>query len=219
MPADLCTVAEATDAWQHSEVQERRRTGGSPLLAGRMQQSPQGRHARDAVPDRRRAHCRRTRAGGAAPSSLTSPSTPSPLSSGVPVPLSRRRFLSVLVVAGTAGSASACGGGGQDTSGAGSGAEGTSAPVTAVTIVSTESLFDVTKVTVPVGVPVTFTYDNRDTGVPHNLHVSGNGLDTLTPVKPGDIVQTLIVTFPRAGAYDYVCDVHPVSMQGVITAL
>ncbi|MDQ3611473.1 MAG: site-specific integrase [Actinomycetota bacterium] len=30
------TFAEATDAWQHAEVQERRRTGGSSLLAGRM---------------------------------------------------------------------------------------------------------------------------------------------------------------------------------------
>jgi hypothetical protein len=30
------TFEEATDAWQHAEVQERRRTGGSSLLAGRM---------------------------------------------------------------------------------------------------------------------------------------------------------------------------------------
>ncbi|MBC7374378.1 MAG: hypothetical protein H7323_10360 [Frankiales bacterium] len=30
------TFAEAADAWQHAEVAERRRTGGSTLLAGRM---------------------------------------------------------------------------------------------------------------------------------------------------------------------------------------
>lgn len=30
------TFVEATDAWQHAEVQERRRTGGSSVLAGRM---------------------------------------------------------------------------------------------------------------------------------------------------------------------------------------
>ena len=30
------TIEEAADSWQHAEVQERRRTGGSSLLAGRM---------------------------------------------------------------------------------------------------------------------------------------------------------------------------------------
>lgn len=30
------TFDEATDDWQHTEVQERRGTGGSSLLAGRM---------------------------------------------------------------------------------------------------------------------------------------------------------------------------------------
>lgn len=34
--ATFDTFPEATDAWQHAETQERRRTGGSSLLAGRM---------------------------------------------------------------------------------------------------------------------------------------------------------------------------------------
>ena len=138
------------------------------------------------------------------------------------MPISRRRFLSAVVLAGASGAVSGCGGSSTeseadaplpgDTLGA------PDAPVTSATIVSPDSSFDVTTVHVPVGRPVEFTYDNRHEGVPHNLHVSGNGLDSLTPVRPGPIIQELTVTFPEAGRYDYICDVHAESMRGVVIA-
>ena len=138
-----------------------------------------------------------------------------------PVPLSRRRFLSALALVGASGALAGCGDSSrastpESLSGETLGASGR--PVTAATIVSPDSSFDVTTIHVPVGEPVDFTYDNRHDGVPHNLHVSGNGLDALTPVRPGKIVQELTVTFPEAGRYDYICDIHPDTMRGVVIA-
>ena len=139
------------------------------------------------------------------------------------MPLSRRRFLSAVALAGASGALAGCGGSSSSKAsdselpaGGTLGAPGS--PVTAATIVSPDSSFDVTTVHVPVGRPVDFTYDNRHEGVPHNLHVSGKGIDTLTPVRPGKIVQELTVTFPEAGRYDYICDIHPDTMRGVVIA-
>jgi plastocyanin len=142
--------------------------------------------------------------------------------------MSRRSFLSAVLLSGPSVALAGCGGpasvtAGTDTSQADATQDGktvgsASAPVTRATIVSPDASFDVTTVHVPVGQPIEFTYDNRHEGVPHNLHVSGDGLDSKTPVRPGEIVQTLTVTFPRAGRYDYICDVHPDTMQGVVIA-
>ena len=138
------------------------------------------------------------------------------------MPISRRRFLSAVALASASGALTGCGGASENSepgaplAGATLGAPG--APVTRATITSPDSSFDVTTVHVPVGRPIQLTYDNRHEGVPHNLHVSGDGLDSLTPVRPGKIVQELTVTFPRAGRYDYICDVHPETMRGVMIA-
>ena len=136
------------------------------------------------------------------------------------MPISRRRFLSAVLLTGTSGALAGCG---ESSTASGAARPGATlgepgSPVTQATIVSPDSSFDVTTVHVPVGQPVEFTYDNRDEGVPHNLHVSGNGIDSLTPVRPGKIVQTLTVTFPEAARYDYICDVHPDTMRGVVIA-
>lgn len=135
--------------------------------------------------------------------------------------MSRRRFLSAALLTSASGALSGCGGSstGSSPRAPDGGTLGSpSALVTAATIVSPDSSFDVTTVHVPVGRPIEFTYDNRHEGVPHNLHVSGNGVDALTPIRPGTIVQTLLVTFPEAGSYDYICDVHPETMTGIVIA-
>ena len=145
------------------------------------------------------------------------------------MPMSRRRFLSAALLTGAAGALGGCGGGptasetASDTGSEPDAAAGATlgsaeGPVTAATIVSPDSSFDVTTVHVPVGRPVAFTYDNRHEGVPHNLHVRGSGIDSKTPVRPGKIVQELTVTFPEAGRYDYLCDIHPDTMKGVVIA-
>lgn len=138
------------------------------------------------------------------------------------MPMSRRQFLSAVLLTSAFGALAGCGGSStssdSDPAGDGETLGSPSTPVTRATIVSPDSTFDVTTVHVPVGQPVEFTYDNRHEGVPHNLHVSGNGIDSLTPVRPGKIVQELTVTFPEAGSYDYICDVHPETMRGVVIA-
>lgn len=127
--------------------------------------------------------------------------------------------LSLVLVGGLAG----CGG--SSTTDGPAGASSASAtvgseasPVTEATVVSPSTSFDVTTIYVPAGQPVTITYDNRHTGTPHNLHVTGSGVDEMTTITSGPDVQTITVTFPTAGTYDYVCDVHA-SMTGTVIAV
>jgi plastocyanin len=136
--------------------------------------------------------------------------------------LTRRRLLAIALSAPFAGVLSACGGsggsGGASSDGGGNTAGSPDAPVTEVTVTSPATIFDITTIFVPVGQPVTVTYRNDDEGVPHNFHVTGFDLDEKTTLKPGPDVQTLTVTFPQAGDYDYICDVHP-EMTGVVKAV
>lgn len=60
---------------------------------------------------------------------------------------------------------------------------------------------------------VTIRFANNDDGVPHNLHVTGGGVDDRTDIEPGPVDQRLALTLPR-GTYTYVCDVHPQQMTG-----
>lgn len=63
---------------------------------------------------------------------------------------------------------------------------------------------------------VTIRFANNDDGVPHNLHVTGSGVDDKTAIEPGPVKQRLAMTLP-SGAYTYVCDVHPQQMTGELT--
>lgn len=139
--------------------------------------------------------------------------------------MDRRAFLRLGAAMTAVPLAASCGGGRPEGSGgAGGGGKGgtvgsAAAPVTEVTIVSVGLDFDVTVVYVPAGKPVKVTYDNRHKGVPHNVHVFGNGLEAKTPVAPGVVVQELIFTAPAVGRYDYICDIHPDTMKGVVVAV
>jgi plastocyanin len=75
--------------------------------------------------------------------------------------------------------------------------------------------FDKTTLTAPAG-SVSFRFDNQDQGVPHNLHVSGNGVDEKTDIQGGPTTQALTLEV-TAGSYTYVCDVHPQQMKGQLT--
>ena len=135
--------------------------------------------------------------------------------------LTRRQLLAIALSAPFAGLLSACGGSGGSASSGGRGdtAGSADAPVTEVTVTSPATIFDITTIFVPVGQPVTVTYRNDHDGVPHNFHITGFDLDEKTTLKPGPDVQTLTVTFPQAGDYDYICDVHPEMMTGVVKAV
>src|SRR5690606_36205617 len=65
--------------------------------------------------------------------------------------------------------------------------------------------------------PAEFTFVNADSGVSHNLHVSGPGdVDEATEVERGEVTQVLEVDLSTPGTYDFKCDPHPQAMKGKI---
>lgn len=87
----------------------------------------------------------------------------------------------------------------------------------AVTIVAEDIMFDTTELSAAVGETLHISFDNRDDGVDHSLHVrdTADG-DQMTDIAEGPVTQTMTVTFDQAGEYEYFCDVHPF-MTGTIT--
>jgi plastocyanin len=93
--------------------------------------------------------------------------------------------------------------------------------------ISADSLtsFDVDELSAPAGEPFTVTFDNRDTGVPHNwaLYVSEDDAgDTdkaiaATEIESAPDTQSVVVPALDPGEYYFQCDVHP-NMNGTLTA-
>lgn len=121
--------------------------------------------------------------------------------------------LAALLIAGCGGSAPATGVP-QSSPAAGGGGAGT------VTIVGVDNTFEQTAPTAAAGA-ITIIFDNRDDGVPHNVHfhkgakVSGSSVAT-TDLESGPVEQTLQLDL-AAGEYYYQCDAHPATMQGILT--
>jgi plastocyanin len=87
-----------------------------------------------------------------------------------------------------------------------------------VTIVAKDTAFDTITLDATVGETLTITYDNRDDGIAHNLHVEGvSAGDANTDIEEGPTTQTLEVSFDDAGEVAYFCDVHPQQMRGTVT--
>lgn len=89
--------------------------------------------------------------------------------------------------------------------------------VTKFTIVAENIKWDLKRVVVPAGAEVTATIENRDRGIPHNLHVKSPG-DPKTELEDGPVTQTLRFTIEKPGSYGFVCDAHP-TMTGTIEAV
>jgi plastocyanin len=89
----------------------------------------------------------------------------------------------------------------------------------AITLVAKDTLWDQTKIEAKAGA-ITFTVDNQDGGIVHNLHIykgtdnTGEDLGQ-TELEAGPVTQTLTVTL-EPGTYFFVCDVHPATMAGTI---
>jgi len=92
-------------------------------------------------------------------------------------------------------------------------------PVTEFTIVAEDLRFDLDRIIVPAGEEVTATIDNRDSGIGHNLAVSLPGGEAATEIENGPIEQTLTFIAPPPGEYDFVCDPHASTMEGVVEAV
>jgi plastocyanin len=84
--------------------------------------------------------------------------------------------------------------------------------------------FDKTELLGFAGQGLTITFDNRDSGVAHNIHFF-NGADETAPdagstdVEAGPVVQTLKLDPLDPGEYFYRCDVHPGQMEGKLTTV
>ncbi|MGH9185474.1 MAG: cupredoxin domain-containing protein [Acidimicrobiales bacterium] len=87
-----------------------------------------------------------------------------------------------------------------------------------VTVVGDDIAFDTTTIDAAAGEALTITFDNRDDGIAHNLHVEDTATgDAMTEIEEGPITQSLEVTFDDAGEFAYFCDVHPQEMRGTVT--
>ena len=80
--------------------------------------------------------------------------------------------------------------------------------------------FSPTEISLPAGTPSTITFDNQDSGVPHNIDIFSDSGYTNSVFK-GDLVtgvatQTYDVPALDPGTYYFHCDVHT-TMTGTIT--
>ena len=97
----------------------------------------------------------------------------------------------------------------------------TAAPPTRLMIVAEAVRFAPPSLTATAGL-VTIAFDNRDQGIPHNVHffrggdASGTSIAS-TEIQGGAVQQTLALGELQAGAYFYQCDVHPSQMMGTLT--
>jgi mono/diheme cytochrome c family protein/plastocyanin len=111
---------------------------------------------------------------------------------------------------------------GQNLPAAAPAATGPATASTDLTLVAQGLAFDTATLLGVAGQPLTITYDNRDAGVPHNLHVfkgkDATGADVaLSDIKSGPVTETLKLGPLDAGDYYYRCDVHPTTMEGILT--
>ena len=113
-----------------------------------------------------------------------------------------------------------CGDDGADAGGGGGRSLGTEQdPVTEVTMLAEDVRFDLERIVVPAGEEVTVTVDNRDEGIGHNLSVALPDGEARTEVEAGPVRQTLRFTAREPGEYDFVCDPHAATMEGVVQAV
>jgi plastocyanin len=85
--------------------------------------------------------------------------------------------------------------------------------------------FDTDELTAPAGEPFTVTFDNRDTGIPHNWALYASEDDAgdpdlalaATEIESAPDVQSVVVPALDPGEYYFQCDVHP-NMNGTLTA-
>jgi plastocyanin len=89
-----------------------------------------------------------------------------------------------------------------------------------IDIVGRDTKFDVTELSSAPGA-VTIRFDNRDSGIVHNLHVfrgtnaQGESVGQTT-FAAGPVKQELQVNL-AAGTYFFQCDAHPTTMKGTLT--
>lgn len=100
------------------------------------------------------------------------------------------------------------------------GGGGTETVGTNINLIAQNIAFDQAEITVPSNTTFTITFDNRDSGIPHNVAIHKDS-PTGEAVFTGEIitgVATKVYDVPAlpAGTYAFVCTVHP-NMTGTLT--
>jgi plastocyanin/mono/diheme cytochrome c family protein len=91
-----------------------------------------------------------------------------------------------------------------------------------LTLIGENILFDKSTLVAPAGQALTLTFENKDNGIPHNVHIfkgtdaSGESV-AQTDINTGPKTDTLNFGPLDAGTYYYHCDVHPATMFGTLT--
>lgn len=93
---------------------------------------------------------------------------------------------------------------------------------TTLTLTAKNITLDSATLTGVAGQVLTLTYNNEDAGTAHNIHffqgadATGTSVGS-TDIAVGPVTQTLKLGPLAAGTYYYQCDVHPTTMNGVLT--
>jgi cytochrome c oxidase subunit 2 len=96
------------------------------------------------------------------------------------------------------------------------------APAQEITIAAKNINFDTKSIAAKAGEPVHLSFDNQDSGIPHNWALykdessakSGGQPIAATSVENGPVKQELRFNAPEPGTYYFRCDVHPATMTG-----
>jgi len=88
-----------------------------------------------------------------------------------------------------------------------------------VAFVATGILYTETEVTAPADVAFTLTLDNQDAAIPHDVVINDAGGTQVfkTDTFPGVETRSYTVGPLDAGAYPFLCSVHPQTMTGTLT--
>ncbi|HEX7133932.1 MAG TPA: plastocyanin/azurin family copper-binding protein [Iamia sp.] len=68
----------------------------------------------------------------------------------------------------------------------------------------------------PVGTTITFTVENRDRSVGHNLAIDGPSGDAKTDIERGPVTQTLVYEATAPGPHPFECEPHASMMDGTL---
>lgn len=127
----------------------------------------------------------------------------------VPSPLVRRLLVPIVLV--LAAVLSACGG---DDPPSGAPADCTPIEDGQATLVAENLRWDEDCFVVDAGTTITFTVENRDESVGHNLAIGGPSGSGRTDIEAGPVTQTLVYEATTVGRHPFECEPHAAMMKG-----